>query len=98
MGAFAIGKLACPADSPLPLADRIHTPLLILHSEGDLRCPIEQANQLFAALRRLRRPVEYVRYPPEADHGLSRTGPPDLRLDRLFRILAWFDTHLGPTS
>ena len=73
------------AASPLLLAGRIHTPLLILHSEGDLRCPIEQADQLFAALRRLRRPVEYVRYPPEADHGLSRTGPPDLRLDRLER-------------
>jgi len=83
------------AASPLLLAGRIHTPLLILHSEGDLRCPIEQADQLFAALRRLRRPVEYVRYPPEADHGLSRTGPPDLRLDRLERVLAWFDTHLG---
>jgi dipeptidyl aminopeptidase/acylaminoacyl peptidase len=82
------------ATSPLLLAGRIHTPLLILHSEGDLRCPIEQADQLFAALRRLRRLVEYVRYPPEADHGLSRTGPPDLRLDRLHRILAWFDTHL----
>ncbi len=82
------------AASPLLLADRIHTPLLILHAEGDLRCPIEQGDQLFAALRRLRRPVEYVRYPPEADHGLSRTGPPDLRVDRLTRILAWFDTHL----
>jgi dipeptidyl aminopeptidase/acylaminoacyl peptidase len=81
--------------SPVLLASRIHTPLLILHSEGDLRCPIEQADQLFAALRRLRRPVEFVRYPPEADHGLSRTGPPDLRLDRLERILAWFDAHLG---
>jgi dipeptidyl aminopeptidase/acylaminoacyl peptidase len=81
--------------SPLMLAERIRAPLLILHSEGDLRCPIEQADQLFAVLRRLRRPVEYVRYPPEADHGLTRTGPPDLRLDRLERILAWFDAHLG---
>jgi dipeptidyl aminopeptidase/acylaminoacyl peptidase len=83
------------AASPLMHADRIHAPLLILHSEGDLRCPIEQADQLFAALRRLRRPVEYVRYPPNADHGLTRTGPPDLRLDRLERILAWFDEHLA---
>jgi dipeptidyl aminopeptidase/acylaminoacyl peptidase len=82
------------AASPLMHAGRIHAPLLILHSEGDLRCPIEQADQLFAVLRRLRRPVEYVSYPPNADHGLSRTGPPDLRLDRLERILAWFDQHL----
>src|SRR5207253_185450 len=90
--AIATGR-ADPAR--LGAAGRIHTPLLILHSEGDLRCPIEQADQLFAALRRLRRPVEYIRYPPEADHGLTRTGPPDLRLDRLDRILAWFDAHLG---
>jgi dipeptidyl aminopeptidase/acylaminoacyl peptidase len=86
------------AASPLLLAGRMHTPLLILHAEGDLRCPIEQADQLFAALRRLRRPVEYVRYGPEADHGLSRTGPPDLRLDRLERIRAWFDAHLQRRS
>ncbi len=75
--------------SPLRYAANIRTPLLIIHSEGDLRCPIGQAEELFAALKRLHREVVFVRYPLETSHGLSRTGPPDLRLDRLQRIRDW---------
>ncbi|MDE0298401.1 MAG: S9 family peptidase [Candidatus Poribacteria bacterium] len=80
--------------SPLSHVQNISTPLLILHSEGDLRCPIEQAEQLFIALKRLKREVEFVRYPPEASHDLSRSGPPDLRIHRLNRIVEWMDKHL----
>ena len=80
--------------SPLSYVQNISTPLLILHSEGDLRCPIEQGEQLFIALKRLKREVEFVRYPGEASHDLSRSGPPDLRLDRLGRIVEWMDKHL----
>ncbi len=80
--------------SPLRLAQEMHTPTLIIHSEGDLRCPISQAEQLFSALRRLNRQVQFLRYPQETGHGLSRSGPPDLRVDRLQRILAWLDEHL----
>ncbi len=75
--------------SPLLTAGRVNTPLLILHSEGDLRCPIEQAEQWYAALKRQGKHVEFVRYPREANHGLSRSGPPDLRLDRIARIVSW---------
>ena len=81
-------------NSPLTYADAIETPLLILHSEGDLRCPIEQAEQLFAALKLRGREVVFLRYGPEASHGLSRGGPPDLRIDRQKRIHAWFDKWL----
>lgn len=80
--------------SPLKYVQKIKTPLLIIHSEGDLRCPIEQAEQLFIALKRLKREVVFVRYPKETSHGLSRSGPPDLRLDRLQRIADWLDRHL----
>lgn len=82
------------AQSPLRHAARIRTPLLLIHSEGDLRCPIEQAEQLFAALKTLKREVVFVRYPPSANHALSRSGPPDLRIDRLQRIVDWLDRHL----
>lgn len=81
-------------NSPLTYAGNITTPLMILHAEGDLRCPIEQAEQLFAALKRQRREVVFVRYGREANHDLSRHGPPDLRLDRQRRIHAWFDKWL----
>ncbi|GIV08044.1 MAG: putative peptidase YuxL [Fimbriimonadales bacterium] len=76
--------------SPLAYAGRITTPLLIVHSEGDLRCPISEADQLFAALRRQGKEVLYIRYPTESSHGLSRSGPPDLRRHRLEQYLAWW--------
>jgi acylaminoacyl-peptidase len=81
-------------NSPLTYADAITTPLLIVHSEGDLRCPIEQAEQFYAALKRQRKDVVFLRYGPEANHNLSRGGPPDLRLDRQRRIRDWFDRRL----
>ncbi len=80
--------------SPLAYAGNIVTPLLLIHYDGDLRCPAEQAEQLFSALRHQRKVVEYVRYPGEASHGLSRSGPPDLRLDRLQRNLDWLNRWL----
>ena len=80
--------------SPLRHAANIGTPLLIIHSEGDLRCPVEQAEQFFAALKALKREAVFVRYPQETNHGLSRSGPPDLRIDRLHRIANWLDRHL----
>ncbi len=83
--------------SPLSYVANVKTPVLIIHSEGDLRCPIEQAEQLFTALKRLKKEVVFVRYPQETSHGLSRMGPPDLRLDRLQRIGDWLDQHLNPT-
>ncbi|MEJ5296391.1 MAG: prolyl oligopeptidase family serine peptidase, partial [Fimbriimonadales bacterium] len=64
------------------------------HSEGDLRCPISEADQLFSALKRLGREVLYIRYPQESSHGLSRSGPPDLRRHRLEQYLAWWKAHL----
>jgi dipeptidyl aminopeptidase/acylaminoacyl peptidase len=80
--------------SPLAHVERIHTPLLIIHSDEDHRCAIEQARQLFAALAWLRRDVEFVWFEGEG-HGLSRGGRPMNRIERLRRILGWFATHLG---
>lgn len=80
--------------SPQTYAAQINTPLLLVHSDGDLRCPVTQAEELFAALRLQKKPVEFVRYPAETSHGLSRNGPADLRLDRLKRNLAWLDKYL----
>ncbi len=82
--------------SPMAYAGRINTPLLLIHSDGDLRCPVTQAEELFAALRLQKKPVEFVRYPAETSHGLSRNGPPDLRLDRLQRNLGWLNKYLKP--
>lgn len=79
--------------SPLTYAHQIRTPLLIIHSENDLRCNIEQAENLFATLKVLKRRVEFIRF-PEEPHGLSRGGRPDRRQVRLEKILDWFERYL----
>jgi dipeptidyl aminopeptidase/acylaminoacyl peptidase len=79
--------------SPSTYAENITTPLLILHSENDLRCPVGHAEDLFTILRLLKREVELVRFPEES-HELSRSGSPIHRVQRLEIILDWFDRHL----
>ena len=83
--------------SPLTHAKNIHTPLLIIHSEDDLRCPIEQAEQLFVALKKQRKEAVLVRFPDE-NHELSRSGKPRHRLERFRIILEWFTRHLAPEA
>jgi dipeptidyl aminopeptidase/acylaminoacyl peptidase len=80
--------------SPLTYAQNITTPLLIMHAENDLRCPIEQAEQLFTTLKRLHREVLFIRFPDET-HELSRSGKPRHRLERFRHILEWFGRYLA---
>ena len=79
--------------SPLRNVSAIRTPLLMLQAEADLRCPPQDNEQLFIALRHLRRTVEYVLYPEES-HVFSSSGRPDRRIDRMTRMLDWFDRYL----
>jgi dipeptidyl aminopeptidase/acylaminoacyl peptidase len=80
--------------SPMAYAMNMHTPMLIVHSEDDKRVPITDAEQLFMSLRKRGVPAEFVRY-PRSFHGLSRTGPPWLLVDRLERIRTWFAHWIG---
>lgn len=79
--------------SPITYVKNIETPLLIIHSENDLRCPIEQGEQLYSALKWLRKEVMFVRFPNES-HGLSRTGKPRHRVERLEHIIGWFKKYI----
>ena len=79
--------------SPLRNVSAIRTPLLMFQAEADLRCPPHDNEQLFIALRQLRRIVEYVLYPDES-HVYSSSGRPDRRIDRMTRMLDWFDRYL----
>ena len=81
--------------SPLTYADRVVTPTMIIHSEGDLRCPVSQADQYFRAIKWAdRAEVIFVRYGTESTHELSRGGVPSLRVDRQVRIHSWFSKYL----
>jgi dipeptidyl aminopeptidase/acylaminoacyl peptidase len=75
--------------SPLTHADRITAPMLIIHSEQDWRCPLEQAQRLFVALRLRGAPVEMLLFPGEG-HEMSRSGLPSHRVARFEAILDWF--------
>jgi dipeptidyl aminopeptidase/acylaminoacyl peptidase len=79
--------------SPLRNVANVHTPLLMLQAEADRRCPAADNEQLFVALRHLGRIVEYVLYPDEY-HVYAAAGRPDRRIDRMTRVLDWFDRYL----
>jgi dipeptidyl aminopeptidase/acylaminoacyl peptidase len=81
-------------ESPITYAQNIQTPLLIMHSDRDLRTGVSQSEMLYRTLKVLQKPVEYIRYPREG-HDLSRSGEPLLRVDRLLRILEFFDRYIG---
>jgi dipeptidyl aminopeptidase/acylaminoacyl peptidase len=81
--------------SPATYAREMETPLLIVHSENDLRCNIEQGEHLFTLLRLLDKEVEMLRFPAEG-HELSRSGSPLHRVQRFEAILEWFGRYLSP--
>jgi dipeptidyl aminopeptidase/acylaminoacyl peptidase len=83
--------------SPATYARDIETPLLVVHSENDLRCNVEQGEHLFILLRLLGKEVEMLRFPNES-HELSRSGSPVHRVQRFEAILEWFDRYLSPTA
>lgn len=83
--------------SPMAYAPRVSTPVLIIHSENDLRCPIEQGEQYFLNLKRLGKEAEFVRFPDES-HELSRSGKPRHRVERFQIILDWFQRYLQPAA
>ena len=79
--------------SPLTHADKIEIPTLIIHSEQDWRCPLEQAQRLFVKLRRRGVEAELLLFPGEG-HELSRSGLPSHRVARFDAILDWWARHL----
>ncbi len=80
--------------SPLARAGAITTPTLIIHSEGDYRCPVEQGQQLFTLLYSGGVDTELLLFPQGEGHELSRSGKPKHRRERFEAILAWHGERL----
>lgn len=78
--------------SPLAYAQKVETPLLIIHGEEDLRCPQEQAEQMYIAMKKKGVETKLITF-PKSSHGLSRMGLPNLRLERMSAISDWFEQH-----
>lgn len=81
------------AQSPMAVVDRVTTPTLVLHSELDFRCPLEQATRYYAALKRQGTEAEMLVFPGE-DHELTRAGRPQHRVQRFDAVLDWWSRHL----
>ncbi|MEX1253192.1 MAG: S9 family peptidase [Dehalococcoidia bacterium] len=75
--------------SPTTYLPNVRTPVLLTHSEGDLRCPIGQSEEIFTTLKMLGREVEFVRYPG----GFHGVRTPSQEVDQTKRVIAWFDAH-----
>lgn len=87
---------AVAAQSPLHHVDRVRTPTLVIHSENDLRCPLEQGQRYYTALKRGGIETGLLVFPGE-DHELSRSGTPKHRRQRFEHILHWWARFL-PTA
>jgi dipeptidyl aminopeptidase/acylaminoacyl peptidase len=87
---------ALAAQSPLARAAQVRTPTLVIHSENDLRCPLEQGQRYYTALKRQGVAAELLVFPGE-DHELSRSGRPLHRRQRFEHILRWWSRFL-PTA
>ncbi len=79
--------------SPMAQLHAVTTPTLVIHSEQDWRCPVEQGQRWYVGLKRNGVPTELLLFPGEG-HELSRSGNPKHRLARFEHILRWWGEHL----
>jgi dipeptidyl aminopeptidase/acylaminoacyl peptidase len=91
-----------PADfaarSPITHIAKVTTPLMLIEGEADYRTPpADGGEQMFRALKYLKKPTVMVRFPDET-HELSRSGKPWHRVERLQHIVGWFDKYLQGRS
>ena len=76
--------------SPLFRADKMNTPLLLLHGDSDTNVPPGESDQFYIALKLLQKPVEYVKIAGQDHHILDYKK----RLKWQDTIFAWFDKQL----
>jgi dipeptidyl aminopeptidase/acylaminoacyl peptidase len=84
------------SQNPFAGLDSVRTPVFVIHSEDDLRCPLEQAQRYYVGLKQRGVPTQLLIFPGE-NHELSRTGTPWHRKQRFDEILRWWAAHL-PTA
>jgi dipeptidyl aminopeptidase/acylaminoacyl peptidase len=82
------------ARSPLTYVANVTTPTMVMTGEADLRTPMGQSEELYRALKMLKKPTLLVRMPDEF-HGWRR---PSHRLMQQLYLLAWFDKHKRPAA
>ena len=91
------GAAAVAAQSPMAHVGEVRTPTLVIHSEQDWRCPVEQGQRWFVELKRRGVEAELLLFPGEG-HELTRSGTPKHRQARFEHVLRWWDRHLPVTG
>ena len=76
--------------SPITYAANVKTPTLFVHGEADMRVPIEEAEQLYTALRKRHVPARFVRYPGNYHGG----WPPWDMVHRYYQGIQWWREFL----
>jgi dipeptidyl aminopeptidase/acylaminoacyl peptidase len=79
--------------SPITYAANVETPVLLMHGEADIRCPIAQSEEYYVALKRMGKQVEFLRF-PDGFHGFPNSGHPKLRQAFIDEQLAWWKRTL----
>ena len=79
--------------SPISYVKNVKTPLMLIVADEDWDCTIDQSEQMFVALKKLKKEVELIIFPGEW-HSFSRVGKPSHRLERFEHILRWFNKYL----
>jgi dipeptidyl aminopeptidase/acylaminoacyl peptidase len=82
--------------SPMAVVDQVTAATLVLHSELDYRCPLEQATRYYSALKRNGTDAELLVFPGET-HELTRSGQPRHRIERFSAVLDWWARYLPVT-
>jgi dipeptidyl aminopeptidase/acylaminoacyl peptidase len=84
---------AVAAQSPMAHVGNVTTPTLVIHSEQDWRCPVEQGQRWFVELKRRGVRAELLLFPGEG-HELTRSGRPAHRRARFEHVLDWWARYL----
>ncbi|HYI51590.1 MAG TPA: S9 family peptidase [Microbacterium sp.] len=84
---------AIAAQSPMAVVEQVTTPTLVIHSELDYRCPLEQATRYYSALKRQGTAAELLVFPGE-NHELTRSGQPRHRVERFAAVRDWWSRWL----
>ena len=84
---------AIARQSPMAVVGHVTTSTLVIHSELDFRCPLEQATRYYSALKRQGTEAELLVFPGE-NHELTRSGQPRHRIERFEAVLEWWERHL----
>jgi len=83
--------------SPIFYVKNVKTPIMLIHGEEDYRCPIEQAEQFYTAVKMIGVDAMLVRYQGDG-HEHARKGNPKNMIDRLRIKLEWFNKYLKGNS